>query len=52
MLSAFLGGSHRTAQVAVMWLFRWLLFRVMFGAGLIKLRGDLCWRDLTCLDYH
>jgi len=23
----------------------------MFGAGLIKLRGDACWRDLTCLDY-
>jgi Lipase maturation factor len=26
------------------------LFRLMFGAGLIKLRGDPCWRDLTCLD--
>jgi hypothetical protein len=24
----------------------------MFGAGLIKLRGDPCWRDLTCLKYH
>jgi hypothetical protein len=24
----------------------------MFGAGLIKLRGDQCWRDLTCMDYH
>ncbi len=24
----------------------------MFGAGLIKLRGDPCWRDLTCLDFH
>ncbi len=36
----------------VMWLYRWMLFRVMFGAGLIKLRGDSCWRDLTCLDYH
>jgi hypothetical protein len=24
----------------------------MFGAGLIKLRGDPCWHDLTCLDYH
>ena len=23
-----------------------------FGAGLIKLRGDSCWRDLTCLYYH
>ncbi len=31
---------------------RWLLFRVMFGAGLIKLRGDPCWRDLTCLNYY
>jgi hypothetical protein len=36
----------------VLWLYRWLLFRVEFGAGLIKLRGDRCWRDLTCLDYH
>lgn len=50
--AAFLGGSGANPQVAVMWLFRWLLFRVMFGAGLIKLRGDSCWRDLTCLDYH
>jgi hypothetical protein len=33
-------------------LFRWLTFRVMFGAGLIKIRGDECWRDLTCLYYH
>jgi hypothetical protein len=30
----------------------WLAFRLMFGAGLIKLRGDACWRDLTCLYYH
>jgi hypothetical protein len=29
-----------------------LTFRVEFGAGLIKLRGDPCWRDLSCLDYH
>jgi hypothetical protein len=36
----------------VFWLLRWLLFRVMFGAGLIKMRGDPCWRDLTCLIYH
>src|SRR5262249_12082358 len=27
-------------------------FRVMLGAGLIKLRGDPCWRDLTCMLYH
>src|SRR5881392_3346790 len=36
----------------VIWLFRWLGFRIMIGAGLIKLRGDDCWRDLTCLYYH
>jgi len=36
----------------VLWLFSWLIFRIMLGAGLIKLRGDSCWRDLTCLDYH
>ncbi len=36
----------------VIWLLRWLVFRVMLGAALIKLRNDPCWRDLTCLDYH
>jgi hypothetical protein len=36
----------------VIWLFRWLIFRIMLGAGLIKLRGDPCWRDLTCLYTH
>ena len=36
----------------VIWGNRWLLFRIMIGAGMIKLRGDACWRDLTCLNYH
>jgi hypothetical protein len=36
----------------VLFLLRWLAFRVMFGAGLIKIRGDECWRALTCLDFH
>ncbi len=36
----------------ILWFYRWMVFRVMFGAGLIKLRGDPCWRDLTCLLYH
>jgi len=36
----------------IIWLFRWLGFRIMIGAGLIKLRDDPCWRDLTCLYYH
>jgi len=43
---------RRPPPRAVVWLFRWLIFRIMLGAGLIKLRGDSCWRDLTCLDYH
>jgi hypothetical protein len=43
---------RRAPPVAVLWLFRWLIFRIMLGAGLIKLRGDSCWRDLTCLDFH
>jgi hypothetical protein len=51
-LAIFLGN----AEVAPPWLmilaFRWLAFRVEFGAGLIKLRGDPCWRDLTCMDFH
>src|SRR3989475_5952151 len=38
--------------ILVIWLFRWLGFRIMIGAGLIKLRGDPCWRNLTCLSYH
>jgi hypothetical protein len=38
--------------ILVIWLFRWLGFRIMVGAGLIKMRGDSCWRNLTCLYYH
>jgi hypothetical protein len=33
-------------------LFRWLLVRIMLGAGLIKLRGDEVWRNSTALYYH
>ncbi|HEY2029696.1 MAG TPA: lipase maturation factor family protein [Myxococcales bacterium] len=51
-LAAFLGPAWTAPPVTIVWLFRWLLFRLEFGAGLIKLRGDSCWRDLTCLDYH
>jgi hypothetical protein len=43
---------RRPPPVAVIWLYRWLIVRIMLGAGLIKLRGDPCWRDLTCLYYH
>jgi hypothetical protein len=33
-------------------LFRWLIFRIMLGAGLIKIRGDEIWRNATALYYH
>ncbi|XP_057311803.1 lipase maturation factor 1-like [Hydractinia symbiolongicarpus] len=36
----------------VIWGYRWLIFRIMLGAGLIKIRSDECWRDLTCMNYH
>ena len=44
--------TKREPPVVVIWLFRWLIFRIMIGAALIKLRGDACWRDLTALYYH
>jgi hypothetical protein len=35
------------------WLFRWLLFRLMFESGAVKLlSGDPSWRDLTALAVH
>jgi hypothetical protein len=37
---------------ALLVLHRWVLFRVLLGAGLIKLRGDDCWTALTCLATH
>lgn len=51
-LAIFLGSEKTTPSFLVILLFNWLLFRLMFGAGLIKIRGDTCWRDLTCLQYH
>jgi hypothetical protein len=35
------------------WLFRWLLFRLIFFSGVVKLlSGDPTWRDLTAMRYH
>ena len=48
----FAGPSQSMPNVWLVWVWRWTLFRLMFGAGLIKLRGDTCWRDFTCLDYY
>jgi hypothetical protein len=43
-----------TAPPRVMlWLFWWLLFRLMFSSGIVKLRsGDATWRKLTALCFH
>jgi lipase maturation factor 1 len=47
-LAIFLGYSR-----VVVWLFRWLLFRLMFLSGAVKLlSGDSTWRDLTALTVH
>jgi len=46
------GAGTAQPPVILNWIYRWTLFRLMFGAGLIKIRGDSCWRDLTCLDYY
>jgi hypothetical protein len=51
-LAIFLGNASIAPPWPVIFGFRWLAFRVEFGAGLIKLRGDQCWRDLTCMEYH
>ena len=35
------------------WLLWWLLFRLMFGSGIVKLvSGDPTWRGLAALTYH
>ncbi len=51
-LAIFLGPASVPPPLLVLVALWWLLFRLEFGAGLIKLRGDRCWRDLTCLYYH
>ncbi len=47
-----LGHEPPPPRVAL-WLLRWLLFRVMFTSGLVKLlSGDPTWRKGTALQYH
>ncbi|XP_067657065.1 lipase maturation factor 1-like [Haliotis asinina] len=43
---------HTPTSLIVIWSLRWLLCRRIIGAGLIKIRGDKCWRNLTCMNYH
>lgn len=47
-LAIFLGGSKW-----VVLLFRWLLFRLMFSSGAVKLLShDISWRNLTAMSFH
>jgi predicted DCC family thiol-disulfide oxidoreductase YuxK len=48
-LAIFLTAGSRI----VLWLYRWLLFRFLFLAGVAKLAsGDRSWRTLSALDLH
>lgn len=50
--TAFMGNAETTPSWIPIIILRWMLIRTELGAGLIKLRGDRCWRNLTCLYYH
>ena len=46
-------GGRSLASPIVVWLYRFLLFRVMFSSGIAKLlSGDPSWRNLTALTHH
>ena len=49
---AFLGSDQTRRRRTVLILLVWLVFRLEFGAGMIKIRGGREWRDLTALYYH
>jgi hypothetical protein len=49
---AFLGSDQTPPPRPILILLAWLVFRLEFGAGLIKIRGGREWRDLTALYYH
>lgn len=49
---AFLGSSQNAPPLLIMVFVWWLVVRVEFGAGMIKMRGDRSWRDLTAMNYH
>jgi len=45
--------TSRDAPRVAIWLLHWLLFRLMFLSGLVKLAGgDETWESLTALLYH
>ena len=48
----FLGSHQVDPPRTILILIVWLVFRLEFGAGMIKWRGDPAWRNLTALYYH
>ena len=51
-LMAFLGSDASPPPTLTLLLVVWLVFRLEFGAGMIKIRGGREWRDLTALTFH
>ncbi|MGO3208774.1 MAG: lipase maturation factor family protein [Brachybacterium sp.] len=51
-LVGFLGSHAVAPPLLILFFLRWMLLRLEFGAGMIKLRGDESWRDLTAMDHH
>jgi predicted DCC family thiol-disulfide oxidoreductase YuxK len=46
-------GSQRAPPTIPRLLLKWLLFRVMFWSGILKLTsGDVCWRACTAMQFH
>lgn len=46
-------GFSQPRSVCARFVFLWLLFRLMFASGAVKLlSGDPSWRDLSALQYH
>lgn len=61
LLAIFLGpfnlfsrpARERNPSLIIVWLLRWLVFRLMFQSGCVKLlSGDPLWRNLTALSVH
>lgn len=46
-------GLNQAPPRAGIWALRWLLFRLVFTSGVVKLAsGDPTWRNLTALEFH
>ena len=49
---AFLGSDQTPPPATILILILWLVFRLEFGAGMIKIRAGREWRDMTAMFYH